>query len=153
MTARDEVNPAQYKEFLDTWVMLSLEWSPSKRGKTAAAMAVLQHEAIFTATVLKQSLAEVLAIAPDMIIDIPKTYQYLAELFVPMLANSALSLAALSESLLANCDKAGACKMLVECLHLLQKEVVSSTYKCNRLKLKINFRVRRGSRHSGGAAT
>lgn len=141
---RDEVIPAQYKDLLVTWVNLALEWSPGKRAKTAAAMSVLQREAIFSPSVYQKCLAEVLSLAADMIIDIPKTYQYLAELFgtecffilnskfslfcliaVPLLSCSAISLATLSETLLANCDMAGACKMMVECLHLLQKEVVS----------------------------
>jgi len=45
---------------------------------------------------------------------------------VPLIICDAVSLDTLAESLLESCDKAGACKMMVECLHLLQKEVVSS---------------------------
>lgn len=78
---RDEVNPAQYKDLLITWVNLALEWSPGKRSKTAAAMSVLQRDAIFSPSVYQKCLAEMLSLAADMIIDIPKTYQYLAELF------------------------------------------------------------------------
>jgi hypothetical protein len=81
----------------------------------------------------------------------------LIQLFaVPLLSSTAISLATLSDSLLANCDKAGACKMMVECLHLLQKEVVSNiqihlnVFETNGF---VRIRVRRGSRRNGGAAT
>jgi len=81
LCTREEVNSGQFKEMLDKWILLSLEWSPGKRSKTAAAMVVLYKESLFTPNVLKLSLREVLGMVADIIIDIPKTFQYLAELF------------------------------------------------------------------------
>jgi hypothetical protein len=78
---REEVNSSQYKLVLDQWISLTLEWSEIKRRKMTQALLLLNKVDIFSPIVLKQSLKTVLEVASDIIIDIPKVFTYLAEVY------------------------------------------------------------------------
>ncbi|CAB3369706.1 Hypothetical predicted protein [Cloeon dipterum] len=118
-TMRSEMNSNQYQEALYCWINRSLDWTSTKRAKLSEAMKLLFSEELFTTTVLSDNFKEFLNVASDAIIDIPKIFTYLAEIYAPLIASGVITFATLEESFMSS-DKDSSVRMLLACFRHLE---------------------------------
>ncbi|XP_065337043.1 eukaryotic translation initiation factor 4 gamma 1 isoform X6 [Cloeon dipterum] len=118
-TMRSEMNSSQYQEALYCWINRSLDWTGTKRAKLSEAMKLLFSEELFTTTVLSDNFKEFLNVASDAIIDIPKIFTYLAEIYAPLIASGVVTFATLEESFMSS-DKDSSVRMLLACFRHLE---------------------------------
>ncbi|KAF4529255.1 hypothetical protein B566_EDAN017496 [Ephemera danica] len=85
LCVQEEVHDSQLCEMVTAWFQMCLEWSFSSRTKTVNALIALHKAGRLDTNCLLKALEEMLSQAEDLLIDIPMTYKYLAELIGTLL--------------------------------------------------------------------
>jgi len=82
---RSELNTASMSLFVSECLLLTVERSSTARHHTGAMLHHLFRSNLITMSHYVSGLHDFLSLADDMVIDVPRIWQYIAELISPML--------------------------------------------------------------------
>ncbi|XP_057318167.1 eukaryotic translation initiation factor 4 gamma 3-like isoform X3 [Microplitis mediator] len=121
-TITDNFDSSSYQLFVSETVNKVLERSAEVRRRYSALLSHLIKENIIPLSLVQSEYEKVLEIADDLVIDIPKIWEYIAEILLEMLMSGAHPFAELKKTL-AVLKNAGTCsRTLGELLSTLAKE-------------------------------
>ncbi|OQR73210.1 eukaryotic translation initiation factor 4 gamma 1 isoform X1-like [Tropilaelaps mercedesae] len=109
----DRAHINNLNQFLKYFIELSIEAQPRQRTRAGEAIRELHDQRIVSHKHVESVIKEQLSIAEDMVIDIPKYYEYLAEIIAPLFISEGMNFTALLRAVKLVLVPADTTKMLV----------------------------------------